>query len=110
MLRDDDFPNRLSNLNELRGASLRMRLQLPPLCALIRLIVVIDVAEQETVIGLVDNEPNIVGESIRYPEFHIRRQANGETATFGRRFRSNRRLRLRKHLPLRSIVGVLTYH
>ncbi len=45
--RDDDLLHRLANLDQLRRARLRMRLQLAPLGPVVGLVVVIDVAEQQ---------------------------------------------------------------
>ena len=53
--------HRLPNLHELRGAGLRMRLQLAPLGPVVRLVVVIDVAQQQAARRPVDDQPDVAG-------------------------------------------------
>ena len=57
--RDNDLLHGLPNLDQLRGAGLRMRLQLAPLRPVIRLVVVVDVAEQEAGSALVNDQPDV---------------------------------------------------
>src|SRR5260370_14401171 len=58
-MRHDDLLHALANLHELRRTGLRVRLQLAPLGPGVRLVVVIDVAQQQAVLGAVHDEPQI---------------------------------------------------
>ncbi len=57
--RDNDLLHGLPDLDQLCGAGLRMRLQLAPSRPVIRLVVVVDVAEQEIGIALVNDQPDV---------------------------------------------------
>ena len=57
--RDDDLLDALADLDELRRAGLRMPLDLPPLRPGVRVVVVPGIAQQKTVIGFVDDQPDV---------------------------------------------------
>ena len=57
--RNDDLFHRLTDLDELRGARARVRLELPPLRPVVRLVVVVHVAEQQALLGAVDDQPHV---------------------------------------------------
>lgn len=69
---DDHLLDGLANLHQLRSAGLRMRLQPAPLGPLIGLVVVIDVAEQQTAVGPMDDEPDVAAHPHR-PEVPVSR-------------------------------------
>ena len=56
---NDDLSNGLSNLNKLRRAGFRMYFKLSTFCPLVRLVVVVDVAEQEVVARCVNNQSDV---------------------------------------------------
>ena len=70
ILGNRNFLDSLANLYELRGSRLRMRLQLVALRPLVCCVVVRDVAEQETCVGAMHDEPNISTDADR-PEVHV---------------------------------------
>ena len=71
--RDHDFLHGLADLDELGGAGLRMRLKFPLRGPVVRLVVMIDVAEQEAVGGFVHDQPNVAIDADR-PEVLILRR------------------------------------
>ena len=56
---DEYFLNRLADFNQLRRARLRMRFELSPFRPVIRLVVVIHVAQQQAGRGSVDDQPHV---------------------------------------------------
>ena len=70
--RDDDLLHRLADLDQLRGARLRMRLQLAPFRPVVGLVVVIDVAEQEARLAPVNDQPDVAADPHR-PEVLVLR-------------------------------------
>lgn len=56
---DRDFPNGLTHLDQLSRPGPRVTFDSPPLCPSVSRIVVIDVAQQQTGIGLMDDHPDI---------------------------------------------------
>src|SRR3990167_6480877 len=69
---NNDLLHRLAYLDQLRRARLRMGLQLAPFRPVIRLVVVIHIAQQQTGIGLVDDQTNIAAHPHR-PEILVPR-------------------------------------
>ena len=63
VFRNGDFLHALANFNQLRCAGLRMRFQTPAFCPLVRLIVVVDVAEQQAGPGAVDNDAKVAADA-----------------------------------------------
>jgi integrase len=59
ILRNRDFPHRLANFYQLRRASLRMRLQFPTLRPMVGLIVMVNVAQQQTALRSMHDHPDI---------------------------------------------------
>src|SRR5579863_5676 len=59
VLRDDDLLHRLPNFDELRRAGLGVCFELPPFGPLIRVVVMTDIAQQQTGIGAVHDQPHI---------------------------------------------------
>jgi hypothetical protein len=59
VLRNLDFEHLLANLDNLHRAGLRVALDSPAFGPLIRLVVMIHVAEQQAGVGLVDDQPNV---------------------------------------------------
>lgn len=57
--RDRNFHHGFAQLNQLSCAGARMRFELSPLCPRIRLVVVVDVAQQERIGGLVHDQAKI---------------------------------------------------
>ena len=110
VLRDDDFPHRLTHFDQLRRASLRMPLDLASLGPGVRRVVMIDVAEHQARCRLVDDQPQIAADT-NGPEVRILRLAQPMELhpRAGRIHLQIKRRRLRKLLLLagepREAVG-----
>ena len=59
-----------ANLDDLRGAGLRMDFDLPPLGPIVRIVMMADVAEQQRAVGTMDDQAQIAAASHR-PEARI---------------------------------------
>lgn len=70
VLRNEDLLDTLADLDKLRCAGGRVHFQLAPLGPLIGLVVVIDIAEQQTASGLVDDQTNVTADTHR-PEVRV---------------------------------------
>jgi len=70
--RDDDLAHGLPYLDKLRGAGLRVGLQLTSLGPAIRLVVMVDVAQQQAARGSVDDQANVAADAHR-PEIPVLR-------------------------------------
>jgi hypothetical protein len=72
VLRHLDFEHLLANLDDLHRPGLRVALDSPAFGPLVRLVVMIHVAEQQAGIGLVDDQPNVAADPHR-PEVLVLR-------------------------------------
>ena len=70
--RHDNFANGLADFHELRSSSRRVYFQFSPLGPMVGVVVVIDVAEQEVGVGLVDDQPDVAAHAHR-PEVLVPR-------------------------------------
>ena len=57
--RNDDLPNRLANLDQLRGARRRVRFEFAPSGPFVSVVVMIDIAEEQAVGGAMHDDPDV---------------------------------------------------